>query len=151
MTYDIAGTSWENFLLNSMVTHNTYPPFKTGVLTITFGIGFDKILGMFDLAVAKKVIQKRGSWFSYNNEQIGQGRTSSVEAVRKDQELFDRICKSLEKLKFKQEVQGEQKVSSELVSGKKKTQKKVVRPIERNPVIEVEAKQVEDLVSVEDV
>ena len=59
--------------------NKTAPPFRVATITLTFGVGFDRVIGVLDAAVDAKVVQKRGSWFSFGDEQIG--RASCRERV----------------------------------------------------------------------
>jgi recombination protein RecA len=54
-------------------------PFKNAQFDILYGIGIDKVGELIDRAVDKKVIQKSGSWYSYNETKLGQG----VDGVRR--------------------------------------------------------------------
>ena len=53
------------------------PPFKEGEYDVTFGQGISKEGNLLDIAVDNEFIQKSGSWFAYNGERIGQGRTNA--------------------------------------------------------------------------
>jgi len=74
-----------------IVKNKTASPFKEAIVDIRFGQGFDKELSLIDLAVAKDIIQKSGSWFSYNDEKLGQGRNSVREFFIANPETFKEI------------------------------------------------------------
>jgi recombination protein RecA len=71
--------------------NKTAPPFRKAEFFITFGHGIDKIAAIVDTALAKKVIVKRGSWFSFEDQQIACGRPAVMEALRTDVELSKKI------------------------------------------------------------
>ena len=53
--------------------------------------GISSVGSLIDLALEYDIIQKRGSWFSYNGGQLAQGRDGAKEALRNNQALYDEI------------------------------------------------------------
>ena len=60
-----------------VVKNKVAPPFREAIFDIMYGEGISKFSEMVDIAVNMNLIQKSGSWFSYNDERIGQGRENA--------------------------------------------------------------------------
>ena len=67
------------------------PPFKKAEFDIMFGEGISKLGEIIDLGVEYEIIRKSGSWFSYGDRKIGQGRDSVKEALKADAALMEEI------------------------------------------------------------
>lgn len=76
----------------SVKKNKVAPPFRTAEFCISFGHGIDTIAATLDTAIAKKVIERRGSWLAFDGEQLGQGRAITLDLMRKDAELTKRIA-----------------------------------------------------------
>jgi recombination protein RecA len=67
------------------------PPFKQAEFDILYGEGISKAGEVLDLAVECNVVQKSGSWFSYNGDKLGQGRDAVKNILRDNPELLEEI------------------------------------------------------------
>ena len=74
-----------------VVKNKLAPPFRTAEFDIIFGKGISQSGCILDLAIEKKIIVKSGSWFSYNDEKIGQGRDNTVRYLEDNPELMAEI------------------------------------------------------------
>lgn len=63
------------------------PPFKVVEFNIMYGKGISRISEILDLAVEYDIIEKRGSWFRYDGEPIGQGSDAAMQFLEEDPEL----------------------------------------------------------------
>jgi recombination protein RecA len=69
------------------------PPFKVVEFNIMYGKGISRISEILDLSVEYDIIQKRGSWFRYDGEPIGQGADAAMQFLEEDPELAKKIEK----------------------------------------------------------
>ena len=74
-----------------VVKNKLAPPFKTAEFDIVYGKGVSKISSMMDLAIADGILQKSGSWISYNDERIGQGRDKAIEYLEQNPQIANEI------------------------------------------------------------
>jgi recombination protein RecA len=74
-----------------VVKNKVAPPFKKAEFDIMFGEGISKLGEIIDLGVEYDIIRKSGSWFSYGDRKIGQGRDSVKEALKADPALMEEV------------------------------------------------------------
>jgi len=74
-----------------VVKNKVAPPFKQVEFDIMYGKGISKTGEILDLGVKAGVIEKSGSWFSYNSQRMGQGRENSKNFLLENPELMDEI------------------------------------------------------------
>ena len=74
-----------------IVKNKVAPPFKECEFDIMYNEGISSTGSLVDLAMEYDIVQKRGSWFSYNGSQIAQGRDGAKEALRTNPELYAEI------------------------------------------------------------
>ncbi len=76
-----------------VVKNKVAPPFKTAEFDIMYGKGISREGDVVDMAVKIDVIEKAGSWYSYNGERIGQGRENAKKTLAERPELCNEIEK----------------------------------------------------------
>jgi recombination protein RecA len=64
------------------------PPFAEAEFDIMFNEGISSTGSLLDLALEMEIVQKRGSWFSYNGTQLAQGRDAAKEMLKGDAALY---------------------------------------------------------------
>ena len=80
-----------NLVRVKVVKNKVAPPFRKAVFEITFGEGISKIGEIIDLGVEHNIIQKSGSWFSYDGSKLGQGRDAAKALLKDNPELAEEI------------------------------------------------------------
>ncbi len=74
-----------------VVKNKVAPPFRIAEVDLIYGEGFSKIGEIIDLGVENNIIKKSGSWFSYGDVKLGQGRDSVKQILTDNQELAEEI------------------------------------------------------------
>jgi recombination protein RecA len=90
------------------------PPFRIAEFDILFNEGISTTGTVIDVGVDFEIIEKKGSWFSYNGQRLGQGREAVREELKNNPQLYKEIeLKIREKYKKSLEVEPEEKVKQE--------------------------------------
>ncbi|MFD2892286.1 recombinase RecA [Flavobacterium chuncheonense] len=74
-----------------IVKNKVAPPFKTAEFDVMYGEGVSKVGEVLDLAVDFEIIKKSGSWFSYGETKLGQGRDAVKSLIKDNPELMDEL------------------------------------------------------------
>ena len=74
-----------------VVKNKVAPPFRTCEFDIVFGEGISKVGDILDLATSIEIVNKSGSWFSYGEERLGQGREKAKDTLASRPELMNEI------------------------------------------------------------
>ncbi len=74
-----------------LVKNKVAPPFTEAEFDIMYNEGISGTGSLLDLAIEKGVIEKRGSWLSYNGSQLAQGRDAAKEVLRTDETLYNEL------------------------------------------------------------
>ena len=83
-----------------VVKNKVAPPFRSAEFDIIFGEGISKTGEIIDMGVELNIVQKSGSWFSYNTDKLGQGRDAVKQLLTDNPELANEIeTKIREKIK----------------------------------------------------
>lgn len=102
-----------------IVKNKVAPPFKTAEFDIMYGTGISKVGEILDMAVDFDIIHKGGSWFSYGDRRLGQGRDNVKEIIKNDSEFADELEQKI-KEKMKENADSVQKEKAEKAASKTK-------------------------------
>ncbi|MDY0276871.1 MAG: recombinase RecA [Acholeplasma sp.] len=80
-----------NKVVIKVVKNKVAPPFKTATVDLIYGEGISIIGELIDLATELDIIKKAGSWFSYNDEKIGQGRENVKAYLENNKAIYDEV------------------------------------------------------------
>ncbi|MCB0430893.1 MAG: recombinase RecA [Flavobacteriales bacterium] len=86
-----------------VVKNKVAPPFRTAEFDIMFGAGISKTGELIDLGTDKNIIQKSGSWFSYEGTKLGQGRDAVKQLLSDNPELAEEIENKIKEVIAKEE------------------------------------------------
>ena len=82
-----------------IVKNKVAPPFRVAEFDILYGVGISKSSEIIEIATALEVIQKSGSWFSYNGERIGQGKENARKYIEENPALMKEIEDKIKSMK----------------------------------------------------
>ncbi|OEK06151.1 recombinase RecA [Flavivirga aquatica] len=91
---DVAG----NKTRVKVVKNKVAPPFRTAEFDIMYGEGVSKVGEILDIAVEHDVVKKSGSWFSYDETKLGQGRDAVKALIKDNPELMDELETKVRKI-----------------------------------------------------
>ena len=92
-----------------VVKNKLAPPFRTAEFDINFNEGISRVGSIIDVATDMGILEKRGSWFSFEGEQVAQGRDAVKATLAEQPELTERIYgKIKEKLAERNSVPAEE-------------------------------------------
>tara|TARA_B100000929_G_C15453011_1_gene401822 strand:- start:28 stop:1173 length:1146 start_codon:yes stop_codon:yes gene_type:complete len=89
------GTVLGNRTRLKVVKNKVAPPFTEAEFDIMYNEGISAVGSLLDLALEHGILLKRGSWFSYKGEQLGQGRDATKDALKADEKMYEEIEKSV--------------------------------------------------------
>ena len=92
---DAKGIPTGNRVNVKVVKNKVAPPFREAEFDIVFGEGISREGSVIDIGAALGVIEKKGSWFTYKNEKLGQGRDQARDLLKKEKNLLQEIVRAV--------------------------------------------------------
>jgi recombination protein RecA len=87
-----------------VVKNKVAPPFRKAEFDIMYGEGISKVGEIIDLGVDLNIIKKSGSWFSYGETKLGQGRDAVKNLIQDNPELMEELEGKIKKALTKEDV-----------------------------------------------
>jgi recombination protein RecA len=78
-----------------VVKNKVAPPFKTADVDIMYGEGISREGEIIDMASELDIIQKSGSWYSYKDERLGQGRENAKQFLKENPQIMEEIAQEI--------------------------------------------------------
>jgi hypothetical protein len=98
-TFDIEVDELHTFVANDAVVHNCAAPFKQAEFDIVYGQGISREGSLIDVGVEQGIIRKSGAWYTYEGDQLGQGKENARKFLKENPDVAAEVEKRiLEKL-----------------------------------------------------
>lgn len=96
-----------------VVKNKIAPPFKQAEFQILYGEGINSLGELIDLGVLHNMVEKAGSWYSYNGDRIGQGKANAAKSLAEKPEMAKELDKRLRDLLLIKSVRASEKPAKE--------------------------------------
>ena len=98
-TFDVEVDELHTLVADDMVVHNCAAPFKQAEFDIIYGQGISREGSLIDVGVEQSIIRKSGAWYTYDGDQLGQGKENARKFLKENPDVAVEIEKKiLEKL-----------------------------------------------------
>jgi recombination protein RecA len=94
-TFDVEVEELHNLVADDVVVHNCAPPFKVAEFDVLYGEGISREGGLIDLGVEQGIVRKSGAWYTYDGDQLGQGKENARNFLRDNPDLAEGIEKKI--------------------------------------------------------
>ncbi len=94
-TFDLEVEELHNLVAEGVVVHNCSPPFKQAEFDILYGRGISREGSLIDMGVEQGFVRKSGSWFTYDGEQLGQGKENARNFLMENVDVANEIEKKI--------------------------------------------------------
>ncbi len=84
-----------NLVAEDVVVHNCAPPFKVAEFDILYGVGISREGSLIDLGVEQGIVRKAGAWYTYEGDQLGQGKENARTFLKENTDIANEIEKKI--------------------------------------------------------
>ena len=90
-TFDVEVDEFHTLVANDVVVHNCAPPFRQAEFDIIYNQGISREGSLIDMGVDNGIVRKSGAWYTYEGDQLGQGKENSRSFLKDNPDLADEI------------------------------------------------------------
>ncbi len=94
-TFDIEVDELHTFVADDVVVHNCAPPFKQAEFDILYGKGVSREGSLIDMGVDQGILRKSGAWYTYEGDQLGQGKENARRFLKENPDIANEIEKRI--------------------------------------------------------
>ena len=94
-TFDVEAADLHNLVAEDVIVHNCAPPFKNAEFDILYGIGISREGSLIDLGVEQGIVRKSGAWYTYEGDQLGQGKENARNFLHDNPDMANEIEKRI--------------------------------------------------------
>jgi recombination protein RecA len=94
-TFDVEAADLHNLVAEDVIVHNCAPPFKSAEFDILYGIGISREGSLIDLGVEQGIVRKSGAWYTYEGDQLGQGKENARNFLHENEDTANEIEKRI--------------------------------------------------------
>jgi intein/homing endonuclease len=94
-TFDIEVEELHTFIADDVVVHNCASPFKQAEFDIMYGKGISREGSLIDVGVEQAIIRKAGAWYTYDGDQLGQGKENARNFLKENPDVAAEIEKKI--------------------------------------------------------
>jgi recombination protein RecA len=94
-TFDVEVDELHNLVAEDVLVHNCAPPFKQAEFDIMYGLGISREGSLIDVGVDAGLVRKAGAWYTYEGDQLGQGKENARNFLRDNPDLANELEKRI--------------------------------------------------------
>jgi recombination protein RecA len=94
-TFDVEVEELHNLVADDVVVHNCAPPFKQAEFDILYGHGISREGSLIDMGVEQSIVRKSGAWYTYEGDQLGQGKENARRFLRENPDVANEVEKRI--------------------------------------------------------
>ncbi len=94
-TFDVEVDEFHTLVADDVVVHNCAPPFRQAEFDIIYNQGISREGSLIDMGVDNGIVRKSGAWYTYEGDQLGQGKENSRTFLKDNPDLADEIEKKI--------------------------------------------------------